>query len=180
MADQVETTIDQATGQPEASRAKRGTYAVKTSEWPIVTWTWADGRTDRVDVTTLPEEVQRQATLHGIKQKGGDSYASAKSLIEAQGMFDKVMDALRQGWTVRIPAGEVEDPIETLASAVHAALTEYAQDTGKIAPDFQTVLAKMTAAEPADRRKYKQDPKVAYHLATLKAKSQESPLAGLM
>lgn len=156
---------------------KRGTFAQKTSEWPNVTWTWADGEVNTYDVTTFPEEVVRQATLHGFKQKGGDSYASAKSLIEAKGMFQKVMDALATGWTVRTPSAEQEDPVEMLAQAVFNALTEYAKESGKVAPDFDTVLAKVTGAEPAERRNFKKDPKVSYHIAAAKAKSAESPLA---
>jgi hypothetical protein len=152
----------------------RGVYAKKTSAWPVATWTWADGRIDNIDVTTFPEATRQEAELHGFKQKLGDAYSGAKNVGEAQGDFDKALDALRAGWTSRV-AGEAEDPVEMLAQAVFTAL----QDYGK-SPDFATILAKVQGVEPAERRKYKADPKVAYRLAELKAKSTESPLAGLM
>lgn len=166
-------TAPAAAGEPR----KRGQFAVKTSEWPNVTWTWADGTVDTFDVTTFPEDVVRQATLHGFKQKGGDSYASAKSLTEAQGMFAKVMDALKSGWTVRVPSAEADDPVEMLAQAVFNALTDYANEQGKVAPDFPTVLAKVQGAEAAERRNFKKDPKVSMHLASAKAKATDNPLA---
>jgi hypothetical protein len=158
----------------------RGVYAKKSSAWPNATWTWSDGRTDVVDVTSFPEDTQHELALHGLKQKLGDAYSGSKTLDDAKGMFDKALDALRQGWTSRASGGEADDPVETLASAVFSALTEYFQAGKCKEPVFAETLAKVQAAEPAERRKYKQDPKVAYFLAELKKRSEESPLAGLM
>jgi hypothetical protein len=172
---QTQDAVTETTAPVEAPVKARGVYAKKASAWPNATWTWSDGRVDTVDVSALPEDTQHEATLHGVKQKLGDAYSGAKSLTEAQGMFDKALDALKAGWTSRVSGGEADDPVEMLTQAVFAAL----QDYGK-APEFSTILAKVQAADAAERRKYKQDPKVAYRLAEIKAKSQESPILGLM
>ncbi len=170
----VAETVPPTTEAPTTVKS-RGVYAKKASAWPNATWTWSDGRVDTVDVSALPEDTQHEATLHGVKQKLGDAYSGAKSLGEAQGMFDKALEALKNGWTSRVSGGEAEDPIEMLTQAVFAALQDYGKQ-----PEFASILAKVQGADAAERRKYKQDPKVAYRLAEIKAKSQESPILGLM
>lgn len=42
-----------------------------------VTWTFGNGNVQSISLSDIPEDTQTHCALHGISQKGGDSYASA-------------------------------------------------------------------------------------------------------
>lgn len=46
-------------------------------------FTFTDGTVLNVDANTLPEDIRKMATWHGLAQKIGDSYASAKTVDDA-------------------------------------------------------------------------------------------------
>lgn len=81
----------------------------------VVTFSFNDeAKTVRaIRLDELNDETKRQATLHGLIQKGGDSYAGASSIADAIESLDATLDNLRNGvWAEKREPGEVS---ETLA-----------------------------------------------------------------
>lgn len=69
-----------------------------------VQWNWTDGTTDRIMVDDISDPNRDYAACHGLKQRGGDAYASAETLVEAKAMFTQVKDHLESGsveWTLK-------------------------------------------------------------------------------
>ncbi len=54
-----------------------GKIATKDVDGTQVLFNFVNGRRIIIDVATLPPEMVMQLAVHGMKQKGGDSYASA-------------------------------------------------------------------------------------------------------
>lgn len=79
--------------------------ANKVKGTSIVTFSFSDGQTVVADLTTFPEEIVMQLAVHGMSQKGGDSYASAND----------------NGLTIADCADGVRDIIGNLASGVWSA-----------------------------------------------------------
>lgn len=64
----------------------------------VVSFAFGDGETITVNVDELPADIQRTLMLHGMSQKGGDSYAGAKgNFAEAKANLKAVIEALQQG-----------------------------------------------------------------------------------
>lgn len=86
----------------------RNKLAKKTpnEEAGTVTFEFTDGRTITVNVNDLPDNVRNIATLHGVSQKVGDSYAGAETVDEAYEAATDVVKNLQEGnWRVRAEGG---------------------------------------------------------------------------
>jgi hypothetical protein len=159
----------------EVKERKRGKYAVKDTSGATVAFKFSNGTTREIDPAGFSPEVQAAYLKHGISQKHGDSYASAKSVEEAISMFDKsVEQVMTKGFEGRAPGAAKEtESVEMLAQAVFLALTSEAPMGYGKATNLDAVLAQVKAGDASARRSYRNDPKVAYHLAGLKNKGAE-------
>ena len=96
-----------------------------------VTFDFANGTRRVIEADRLTQDLQTKAMMHGLSQKGGDSYASAMDVEEAIGLLDEVIGNLYDGaWAVRTGTGGV------LAEALSRA-------TGKALADCQTAVKGM-------------------------------------
>ncbi len=81
-----------------------------------VAFAFTDAETVTFNIGDLDEKGLRRAALHGISQKGGDSYAGVKSVKEAQENLVKTLQAVEKGdWSTRVPG---EPRITVLVSAL--------------------------------------------------------------
>jgi len=95
--------------------------------------TFTDGRSVYVDLDELPDGIRLELLAHGLSQKLGDSYASAKGNIDfAYAECSGVAEALMKGEWNRRGAGVGG----LLAQAI-------ANLTGKVLADVMTALADM-------------------------------------
>lgn len=62
-----------------------------------VIFKWADETTDELSLDELSDEMIVRAALHGLSQKGGDSYSQSTSVAEAKAMFYEVKSAIYAG-----------------------------------------------------------------------------------
>ena len=105
-----------------------------------VTFQFMDGTSFVYNLNDLSGEMVHRAALHGLSQKGGDSYASADSIEEAKANVREVWANLLNGnWTVRSTG--------KLAEALHRA-------TGLPMDEVLEKLAGKTDAEKKDLRKH--------------------------
>ena len=64
----------------------------------VVYFAFGNGETVEIDSNSIPEDTRKQCTLHGISQKGGDSYAGAKgNYAEAIQSVKDIRDQLYAG-----------------------------------------------------------------------------------
>lgn len=72
----------------------------------FVRFEFADGEYIQCDVRDLPNDIKDQLVLHGLSQKGGDSYAGAESVKEARVSCQTVVDNLKAGiWATKASKG---------------------------------------------------------------------------
>jgi tRNA(Ile2) C34 agmatinyltransferase TiaS len=73
-----------------------------------------------VALKDFTEETQLHAALHGLSQKLGDSYASAKGVVaDAKAMFEAVLHQLKNGdWRAARGEGEAKPRTTELAMAI--------------------------------------------------------------
>lgn len=140
-------------------------------EYAGVRFAFVGGETFDLNVSELAENIQKAALIHGLTQKGRDSYAGAKTVEEAKGLFSKVFDNLLKGeWTGRAEGGVREEPVELLAQALLNV------QTAKGVKDLtlEGMLARVKATDPDKRRKIRAIPEVAVELAKLKAEKSKA------
>ena len=111
-----------------------------------LTWEFADGETETIDVGLFPPEIVQHATLHGLKQKLSDSYAGAGTVTEARERFVAVLESLLNGqWNAgRSSSGGVW--VEALARAAGV--------------DVETALEKWNGMDEETQKDVKKDARV--------------------
>lgn len=143
-----------------------------------ITFTFENGDSATYNLGDLSPEIQTRLALHGLSQKLGDSYASAKD--EAPARVAGVWETLSKGeWTSRSEGGAPR--VTQLARAI-------AQVMG--AP-IEGVVAKLADMEADQKKAIAASPDVAAALAEIKladlqkrkeelaAKAAEAPTADL-
>lgn len=105
-----------------------------------ITFEFSDGRTLSVAVSELSPEIARRAAMHGLSQKGGDSYAGAETVDEAYDACESTLNALRNGvWTTRtVGEGGVRGTM--LVEALYRAT----KHEGRTMDDCETLVADMS------------------------------------
>ena len=91
-----------------------------------VVFTWADGTVDTIDPNNYSDAVNKQANLHGYKQKLGDSYAkSGITLSQAKAEFKAVNESLLAGdWNRKGGASSGGIIVEAIARATNKPVEE--------------------------------------------------------
>ncbi len=143
--------------------------ATKTLTDNGIRFQFVDGKTVDVDMSQFDSGIIQRATIHGLSQKLGDSYAAAQNTAEAHEKFDATLKGLLSGqWTTARTSGS-----SILISAV-------AEATGESAEEAARVVAGMDKDEVA---KVKKNARVAAILARYdaerKAKKAEAAAAAL-
>lgn len=151
----------------EVQEEKKVKFCDKSAEGNIITFAFGDGENITLDVSELDEEVQRGAMIHGILQKGGDSYAGAAGdYAFAKAALRKVLDNLLAGnWKAERAAGEGKPKTGELALAI-------AELKGIEVAQAQTAIEAMTEEQVKGVRAH---PVVKAKIAELRArKAQEA------
>lgn len=137
-------------------------------ETKSVTFDFGDSGSSVFDLSKVSAEMLTQLALHGASQKGGDSYASAKSATEgtdmspedwAKSQVDGVIEQLyNDDWSVRRAGGA--GSITDLARA----LSEVMDDV-----DEAAAAARLTDASKEDKAALRAHPQVKAVLERLRA-----------
>lgn len=144
-----------------------------------VTFDFGEAGQTVINYDELPADIQRQLGLHGLSQKGGDSYAGAKSAcaesdmdpeVWSKGQVDSVAQQLAEGnWAVR--AGGGGPAITDLARAL-------AEATGS---DLEDAVERLADADKDTKNALRKHPDIASVLARIRrerAEAKEKELAG--
>lgn len=136
-----------------------------------VSFAFANGRAVEVLLSEIPESLHVALAVHGLTQKGGDSYAGAENADEAFELLGAVLDTLKRGlWTERAPAAEREDPIELLAEAI------VLQRASKgIEVSLAMVAEKLKSLAKQERAILRATPDISVELAKVKAAKAKAP-----
>ena len=107
-----------------------------------ITFEFSDGRTLSIAVSELTPEMATRAAMHGLSQKGGDSYAGAESVDEAYDACESTLAALRGPngtWSTRT-VGEGGARGTMLVEALYRAT----KHEGKTMDDCEQLVADMS------------------------------------
>lgn len=136
---------------------------VVDEETGTVTFAFTNGRKLVADVNRMPRDIVNRLALHGISQKGGDSYASANE----------------KGWTIDDCFDEATRVIENLYNGIYNAkgggsgttiLAEaLARVTGETVEEAAAVIAGMSEDQVKDLGKH-----VDIKAAVLKIKAERA------
>jgi len=132
-----------------------------------VTWLFGNGKSYSISLDEIPEATQTHCALHGISQKGGDSYASAggdyafaeSALVTTLGnLRNGTFNAVRQSDGSSKGNGELAAALVRLNAATMeeaTALLETASDEVKKAlrtnPEVKVALADIRAEKARER-----------------------------
>jgi len=129
-----------------------------------VTFVWADESTPTtIKLSELKPELVTRAALHGISQKGGDSYSQCTTIAEAKANLQATLDAFKQGdWNrsgtasggvwVEAIAAVMNQPVEAIL-VQWAKKTDAEQAAAKKHPEVMAAKAKIDAARAASKAK---------------------------
>ena len=121
-----------------------------------------------IKLADFSEEVQQHFALHGISQKLGDSYSSAKGVVaDALTFFNQTLEQLRKGdW--RAARGEGESKPRT---------TELAAALARIKNEDVEVIAKQLLALTDDQRKaFRSNERVKAVISLIRAEKAQAKL----
>ncbi|MHC4620527.1 MAG: hypothetical protein ACYTEQ_22495 [Planctomycetota bacterium] len=105
--------------------------------------TFDDGDRYQINPVDLPEAIQEQALLHGLKQKLGDSWANCDGNIdEAKGEFLAVLEALKAGDWNRRATGTGGLLPQALANVTNRTLEECIAKVRELSDDERKALTK--------------------------------------
>lgn len=134
--------------------AKRNALCKKTVDLDAgtVKFTFSDDDVITFDLADLDAKGVKRSALHGISQKGGDSYAGVKTVDEAKKILITTLSAVEKGdWTTRTP-GEPRTIVLVAALARAAGKTE--EEAQAVIDEIKNAVdSDMTEEENADRVK---------------------------
>lgn len=134
-----------------------------------ITFVFATGETETVDVTTLPAETQKQLMLHGASQKLGDSY-SGEDADKCHTIMMGVVKNLTEGtWSARSGGGGGSPRISQLAEALSRAAGE----------PLDACVEKLSAMDDDVKKQVRAHPAVQAALAEIKLEKAQADAARL-
>lgn len=137
-----------------------------------VTFEFTNDETVVFELSSLDEAGLKRAALHGISQKGGDSYAGIKSADDAQKSLVATLEAVEKGeWNTRTP-GEPRIGVLVMALARAAGKTE--EEAKAVIESLDDDTKKALAKDPAIK---KAKAEIALEKAQ-KAESEEESVLG--
>lgn len=150
--------------------SRKGYMDQKLTSWngTVLTLAWVDGTAQEFDASELPEAMQRDLMMHGLKQRLRDDASDAGQMTDPVGyskecakiMFEQLMSGnWRKQGTV---SGKVVDLIEALRRV-----------SGEDADKCRAVVSDM---EPKQRKALEANPEIAAAMAEILAeKAQGQP-----
>jgi hypothetical protein len=117
-----------------------------------VTFDFTHGESSVYALSDLPAHIQTQLALHGISQKGGDSYSGEKEPREAKASADEVWARLVSGeWVVRRQRSE--GSVTLTIEAVAALQNRTTEEIFKIWENLDDETKKEVRADPGVKAK---------------------------
>lgn len=134
-----------------------------------ITFVFATGEEETVDVTKLPAETQKQLMLHGASQKLGDSY-SGEDADKCHTILMGVLKNLQEGtWSARAGGGGGSPRISQLAEALHIVTGQPVED----------MVEKLSAMDDETKKGVRAHPQVQAALAQIKLEKAQKDAARL-
>jgi ribosomal protein L12E/L44/L45/RPP1/RPP2 len=131
-----------------------------------VVFTFIDGEVKTINLSELTPEMVTKAALHGLGQKGVDSYSGVKpeDLDVAKAKLENVLSALRDNrWTVARAGGAVTTDLARAISNV----------TGR---SLAEVIEALVEVDSATKAQFKRLPEVAQELYRMAQEKAEEEL----
>ena len=129
----------------------------------VATFEFSNGARREIKLDDLSPEMVRQAALHGLIQKGGDSWTNADTVDDAVDCLDEVIQAITAGDWNRKATGD--------GGILAIALAEVQ------AMSVEDVRAKLATLDDKEKRKLHKHPKVAAVIARIKHERAERKAA---
>jgi hypothetical protein len=128
-----------------------------------VMFKFVDGTTRTIALSDLSEGMVTHLALHGLSQKGGDSYSGAESVGEAVEKFNSTIDMLLNGdWSAgRSASGGIW--VDAIAAAADVSREE--------------ALAKWNAADDDTRKELKKHPAIKAAKAQIELERAKTKVA---
>lgn len=134
-----------------------------------ITFEFASGETEVVDVTKFKSEIQKQLMLHGASQKLGDSY-SGEDADKCHTIFGGVLKNLTDGnWSARAGGGG-SPRISQLAEALSRAVP---------GESVESCVEKLSAMDDETKKEVRAHPQVQAALAEIKLEKATAEAAKL-
>lgn len=132
------------------------------------TFTFSDGEVVAGNIADFPVNIQKFLPVHGIMQKGGDSYASVKgNVAEAKSNLKDVLDNLKNGlWRAGRGEGESRPRLGELAEAI-ARIKQV---------EVAKALEAVTKATDDQRKTWRSNAKVKSVIAQIRAEAAAKAL----
>lgn len=162
-------------------------FCDKSHEGTVVTFAFGDGEALTLDTNELSQEIILELAIHGIKQKGGDSFAGAAGDYKfAKEACKRVLDALRAGefnagraagtGSGTAKNGELAEALAAIqgieladATQMIDALDEEVRKQVRAHPQIKAKIAEQRAAKAAASAAKAMADGKAFDLASLKA-----------
>ena len=161
MAETVETTQEETEKQPPFCR-------VEGDDESVLSFIFRDNRRLDCDLGDLSDEMQNNLLVHGLTQKGRDSFASAKGDIDfAYAAVSKVWDNLKADqWNASRASGTSEPRSTELAQAI-------ADIKGL---DLAAVVEAVANAPDEKRKAWRKNPAVKARIMEIRAEKAKARL----
>lgn len=149
--------------------AKQNRIATVSVNDGKIVWAFQDDGPDvTLDPTKLSDDVKDHALLHGLVQRGRDSYAGADNTADAREKLGAVLETLASGeWSRRGEGGGAQTT--QLMQAV-------ANVTGK---DIDTVRERFKTLTEAQKKALRKDARIALALEKIKAAAARERMKAL-
>lgn len=124
-----------------------------------------------ITLASFSQEIQLHFALHGMSQKLGDSYSSAKGDVAvAEAAFDQTLAQLNAGeWRAARGEGDAKPRTTELAAAIARIKNVPVED----------VVAKLAASTDEERKTLRSNERVKATIAVLRAEKAQERLAKL-
>lgn len=137
----------------------------------LIRFEFEDQSVQELDITTLPQDMILRLAIHGALQKGGDSYAGAKSepkpIEFAKESVSEVLKQLRENnWRVTSPGGPRITDLATVFAEINGVTVEEAVEF-------------VGGLDEAQTKELRNQPKVKAKLAAIVAKRAAEKAAKL-
>jgi hypothetical protein len=158
------TQENQAADTP-AVEEKKIKFCDKSSEGTVASFSFGDGTDISLDTNELSDDVKEALMMHGLLQKGGDSYAGAagdykfaKERLQAvlQNLLEGKFNATRAAGEKKPKTGELAEALAALksvevaeASAAIEAMTEEQLKEVRAHPRVKAKIAELRAIKAA-------------------------------
>lgn len=153
----------------ETVETKKVKFCEKDNDGLVVSFKFGDGETMSLDLNELSDEVKEQLMIHGMFQKGGDSYAGASGdYAYAREQLAKIFANLQDG---KFNAGREAGPAKPKVGELAMALAEIK------GLDVAAVATSLEAADDEKVKSLRAHPAIKAKIAEIRARKAAEALA---